>query len=223
MDHKGHMKDTGELSGDLAHIRTLMERSSRFISLSGLSGAFAGVMALGGARLAQYHVAQAIGSPDDGVTYDLVRSGVFQLDELSITLLVDAIMVLVLALLGAFWFTWRRSRHTGQRLWDPSARRLAWNLLIPLAAGGLTCLAFLYHGLPGLVAPATLVFYGLALLNASKYTLDEIRWLALSELALGVVACFWVGAGLLFWALGFGVLHIVYGGLMWMRHERGKA
>ncbi|HNE81870.1 MAG TPA: hypothetical protein PKX39_14900, partial [Flavobacteriales bacterium] len=106
MDQEGHRNDTGALSGDLAHIRTLMERSSRFISLSGLSGVFAGVMALGGARLAQYHVARAIGSPDDGVTYDLARTGVFQLDELSITLLVDAIMVLVLALLGAFWFTW---------------------------------------------------------------------------------------------------------------------
>ena len=109
----------------------------------------------------------------------------------------------------------------GHALWDHSARRLAWNLFIPLAAGGIVCLALMYHGLPGLVAPATLVFYGLALLNASKYTLDEIRWLALSELVLGVVASFWIGAGLMFWALGFGVLHIVYGGLMWMRHERG--
>lgn len=110
----------------------------------------------------------------------------------------------------------------GQGLWDGSAQRLMWNLFIPLAAGGIVCLALMYHGLPGLVAPATLVFYGLALLNASKYTLDEIRWLALSELALGLVASFWIGAGLMFWALGFGVLHIVYGGLMWVRHEKDQ-
>jgi hypothetical protein len=94
------------------------------------------------------------------------------------------------------------------------------NLAMPLAAGGLFCLALIWHGLPGLVAPATLLFYGLALLNASKYTLDEIRWLGLSEVMLGLAASFWVGAGLLFWALGFGVLHIFYGSLMYLRHER---
>ncbi len=108
----------------------------------------------------------------------------------------------------------------GQGLWDPSARRLMANLFIPLVAGGVFCLALLYYALPGLVPAATLVFYGLALLNASKYTLDEIRWLGVSELVLGCIAAFWIGAGLLFWALGFGVLHIVYGTLMYVRHER---
>ena len=114
---------------------------------------------------------------------------------------------------------WRRARRTGQGLWDPSAKRLAWNLAIPLVVGGLFCLSLLWHGAVALVAPATLVFYGLALLNASKYTLDEIRWLGLSEVVLGLLATSWPGAGLMFWALGFGVLHILYGGLMWYRHE----
>lgn len=229
MDKNDHRTDPGMLSGDLAHIRSLMERSTRFISLSGLSGIWAGAVALGGAWIAQQHVGVYDGTtPYIGgrgvhdLTYGVDRRGVLPFDELTVTLLFDALAVLGLALLGAFWFTWRHSRRTGQGLWDASARRLAWNMLVPLAAGGLTCLALMYHGLPGLVAPATLVFYGLALLNASKYTLDEIRWLALSELALGVAASFWVGAGLMFWALGFGVLHIVYGGLMWMRHERGQ-
>jgi hypothetical protein len=131
-----------------------------------------------------------------------------------------AVTVLVLAIAGALWFTLRRSRHTGQSLWDASAQRMVINLAMPLAAGGLFCLALIWHGLPGLVAPATLLFYGLALLNASKYTLDEIRWLGLSEVMLGLAASFWVGAGLLFWALGFGVLHIFYGSLMYLRHER---
>lgn len=204
---------------DLAHIRSLMERSTRFLSLSGLSGMFAGAVALVGAWVARGHVSAHAGAASDAMTYgrDAYALGY---DDLLRTLLIDAVVVLTIALLGAFWFTWRRSQRVGQGLWDASARRLAWNLFIPLAAGGLVCLALLYHGLPGLVAPATLVFYGLALLNASKYTMDEIRWLALSELILGVCACFWIGAGLMFWALGFGVLHIVYGGLMWMRHER---
>ncbi|HMC96443.1 MAG TPA: hypothetical protein VKG92_02220, partial [Flavobacteriales bacterium] len=103
---------------------------------------------------------------------------------------------------------------------DAAAQRLLVNMFIPLGGGGMFCLALLYYGLPGLVPPATLVFYGLALLNASKYTLDEVRWLGISELILGLIASFWVGAGLLFWALGFGVLHIFYGALMYLRYER---
>ena len=95
-----------------------------------------------------------------------------------------------------------------------------WSMLVPLGVGGVFSLALFYYGLPGLVAPATLVFYGLALFSASKYTLDEIRWLGASELVLGVVALFWLDAALLFWALGFGVLHIFYGGLMYLRYER---
>ncbi len=208
---------------DLAHIRSLMERSTRFISLSGLSGVFAGSVALAGAWVAQHHVSDHLGQGADALTYGAVRHELLKGDSLTITLLFDAVVVLAVSLLGAFWFTWRRSRRMGQGLWDTSAQRLTWGLLIPLAAGGIVCLALMYHGLPGLVAPATLVFYGLALLNASKYTLDEIRWLALSELVLGVTASFWIGAGLMFWALGFGVLHIVYGGLMWVRYERDGA
>lgn len=206
---------------ELAHIRGLMERSTRFLSLSGLSGVVAGVIALGGAALARYHIHEALAPGADTLTYDLQR-GPGHLADLRLTLVMDAALVLFLALLGAFWFTWRRSRSTGQHLLDGSARRLLVNLMIPLSAGGLFCLALLFHGLPGLVAPATLVFYGLALLNASKYTLEEIRWLALSELVLGVVALFWLEAALLFWAIGFGVLHIFYGGTMYLRYERGS-
>jgi hypothetical protein len=208
---------------DLAHIRSMMERSTRFLSLSGLSGVVAGAVALGGAWLAQHHMAELTSPGTDSLTYGTVRAALLGRDELLLTLLADACGVLVLALIGAFWFTWRRSRRTGQALWDASARRLFINLMIPLTAGGVFCLALMFYGLPGLVAPATLVFYGLALLNASKYTLDEIRWLGLSELALGLIALFWLHAGLMFWALGFGVLHIVYGGLMWMRHERNAS
>lgn len=207
-------------SQELAHIRGLMERSTRFLSLSGLSGVVAGIVALAGATLARFHTNAALAPDADSLTYDLVR-GSSPVDDLRVTLIMDAALVLFVALLGAFWFTWRRSRRTGQHLWDASARRLMVNMLVPLSVGGIFCLALFYYGLPGLVAPATLVFYGLALFNASKYTLDEIRWLGVSELVLGVIAMFWLEAGLLFWAIGFGVLHIFYGGLMYLRHERG--
>jgi hypothetical protein len=217
------MSKTGH-DQDLAHIRGLMERSTRFLSLSGLSGVFAGVVALVGALIARegYESLILTDRTVRSLYGDVALRGtegamVLFTDVLDLVLLAAA--VLVVALAGAAWFTWRRARHTGQGLWDPSAKRLAWNLAIPLVAGGLFCLALLWHGAIPLVAPATLVFYGLALLNASKYTLDEIRWLGLSEVVLGLLATGWPGAGLMFWALGFGVLHILYGGLMWYRHE----
>lgn len=219
MDQNEHER-AGHAS-DLAHIRSLMERSTRFLSLSGLSGVFAGVVALCGARLAHYHMAAYEGTRSDALTYGMERPVTVTPDGLLLTLLFDAVLVLTVALLGAFWFTWRRSRRTGQQLWDASARRLALGLLVPLATGGIFCLALFHYGLPGLVAPATLVFYGLGLVNAARYTLEEVRWLGLSEIVLGLAALFWLGAGLMFWALGFGVLHIVYGGLMWYRHEQG--
>lgn len=205
---------------DLAHIRGLMDRSTRFLSLSGLSGVVAGVVALGGAALAQYHIERALTPGVDVLTYG-TGGGYTQADGLLVQLIVDASCVLALALLSAWWFTWRRGQKTGQHLWDASARRLLVNLMVPLSAGGLFCLALFYYGLPGLVAPATLVFYGIALFNAGRYTLDEVRWLGVSELVLGIIAMFWIEAGLLFWALGFGVMHIVYGGSMYLRHERG--
>ncbi|HQV53130.1 MAG: hypothetical protein IPF95_09680 [Flavobacteriales bacterium] len=207
---------------DLAHIRGLMDRSTRFLSLSGISGVIAGVVALGGAALAQHHIAEALGSSRDVLTYG-TGSEYGQVDELLVTLITDAAMVLVIALSGAAWFTWRRAKRTGQNMWDASAKRLLWNMMIPLSAGGVFCLALFYYGLPGLVPPATLVFYGLALFNASKFTLDEVKWLGISELVLGIIALFWLQAGLMFWALGFGVLHIFYGGLMYLRYERKDA
>lgn len=214
---------------ELARIRGLMDRSTRFLSLSGLSGVLAGAAALVGAfaARARYTALYASGSVSrehEGLNqYDPARIIERGFSEHVAFLVLDGLMVLAIALIGALWFTWRRSKRTGQGLWDASARRMLWNLLIPLAAGGLFTLALLWNGAVLMAPSATLVFYGVALLNASKYTLDEIRWLGLSEIALGVVAAFWPTAGLLFWALGFGVLHIFYGGLMYLRHERGNA
>lgn len=206
---------------ELAHIRGLMDRSTRFLSLSGLSGVIAGVLALGGAAVARWYMDQHSVMRADPLSYD---GGLRTEDYWTHVMVLGeiAIAVLVLAIAGALWFTLRRSKRVGQSLWDASARRMAISLALPLGAGGVFCLALIWHGLPGLVAPATLLFYGLALLNASKYTLNEIRWLGLSEVVLGLAASFWVGAGLLFWVLGFGVLHIFYGSLMYLRHERGN-
>ncbi len=204
----------------LSEIRSLMERSSRFISLSGLSGIAAGVFALIGA--AAVYVYFDISPFDDHLVYyaDVVAAEKrWGIDYLTFFFL-DAALVFIFAVAGGIFFTTRKAKQKGQKIWDKVTQKLLLNLLIPLAAGGIFCLALMKHGEFGLVAPATLVFYGLALVNGGKYTLSDIHYLGLSEIVLGLIALFNIGYGLEFWAIGFGVLHIVYGTIMYFKYER---
>ena len=203
---------------ELKEIRSIMERSSRFISLSGLSGISAGVVALASAYITHsYLVSEAVRKTFE---YNNIYISAEKEKEIILRLGLIALATLGIALLAAFAFTARKAKKEGVKLFDRSAIRLAINMMLPLGTGGAFCLALLYHQEYGLVAPATLVFYGLALFNAGKYTLDDIRYLGLSQIGLGLVASFNVGYGLEFWAVGFGVLHIVYGFVMWYKYER---
>lgn len=197
----------------------MMERSSRFISLSGLSGVAAGVIALFGAAGAFWFLNL---KPFDRSTewYNFV----LQLDKWDVLqfFLIDLILVLLLALMAGIFFTKRRARKAGILTWGPMSKRLLQELAIPLIAGGLFCLALLSHGYLKLIPGATLIFYGLALVNGSKYTLSDVKYLGITEIALGLVALFWARFGLEFWTIGFGILHIVYGLIMYFRHERNE-
>jgi len=199
----------------LSEIRTMMERSSRFISLSGLSGVFAGVFALAGAAIAYFKIMELQNSDS------YPGRGLFEVDlKFYLFFFADALCVLAASLLTGALLTMRKARKKGQPVWDNTARRLLINLFIPLAAGGIFCLVLMYHRLFGLLAPATLLFYGLALLNASKYTLHDIRALGICQIVLGLLASVFLPYGLFFWALGFGILHIVYGTVMYYKYER---
>ena len=199
---------------DLEDIKDIMNRSSRFISLSGWSGIAAGVIALLGAYAAYQYV--YVG--EELLAY---RRMVITQERL-ITLIVIAVITLVLAISLGIFFTSRKARKNNQKLWDIQTKRLLMNLFIPLAAGGILCLILLSKGFIGFLAPFTLIFYGLALVNASKYTLHEVRSLGMFEILLGLIATNYIGFGLLFWAIGFGVLHILYGIIMKVKYKDWK-
>lgn len=201
---------------EVKDIRRLMERSSRFISLSGYSGVAAGICALAGAAIARYIVFNDYYTDFEDRGYFTGRD----FTTLKMQLLLLAAGVFVVAFLSAFYFTWRKARKQEVTLWNYSSRRLFWNMMIPLVAGGLFILAMLQHDEWRFIAPACLIFYGLALVNASKYTLTDIRYLGFCEIVLGLLNTQWIGYGLYFWAVGFGVLHIIYGILMWYKYER---
>ncbi|CAN5461462.1 hypothetical protein BH10BAC1_BH10BAC1_09590 [soil metagenome] len=198
----------------LTDIRSMMERSSRCISLSGLSGVFSGIFALIGAYLAQTEL-------DKYEYYDWSSvGGRFESWNIAIYFIEIGAVVLFLSLVTGTFLTIRNSKRKGIKVWDSTSKRLLINLGIPLVAGGLFCSILLYHQIFGLIGPATLIFYGLALINASKYTFNDIRYLGLCEILLGLLASIFFQNWLLFWAIGFGVLHIVYGAVMYLKYER---
>jgi hypothetical protein len=204
---------------ELQHIKNMMERSSRFISLSGLSGIAAGICALIGAYVSydyvmgnkDYMISRAgeIGSP--GYEYEIIFNN---------KLFWIAAATFAAAVISAFIFTWLKSKRQGIPMWGNVAFRLFINVSIPLLVGGIYLFRLIHFGTFGLVAPGCLIFYGLALVNASKYTLAEVRWLGYFQIILGVINLQFIGLGIYFWALGFGVLHIIYGAYMWYKYER---
>jgi hypothetical protein len=214
------MNESEKLSSELHEIKQMMERSSRFISLSGLSGISAGICALIGAwisadvieknRSAVRNLKISIADADPILFGDFLNSHLFQI----------ASVTFIAALISAFLFTYRRSKNTNVPIWGTTARRLLINVTVPMITGGIFLLALIKNGTFGFVAPGCLIFYGLGVLNASKYTLPESRYLGYSEILLGLINLLFIGEGLYFWAAGFGLLHIIYGAFMWLKYER---
>ncbi len=202
-----------DIYSELSSIRSLMERSAKFISLSGLSGVMAGIYALLGAytgyRIVYYEAS--------GLTY---RE--YYVDEYAIIfrLFMVAVTVLVCSIGTGILLTVRNARKKGETVWNPVSRKLLLSLLIPLAAGGLFILILLYRGYYGIIAPACLLFYGLALVSGSHYTYPDVKWLGICEVILGLLAALMPGYGLIFWTIGFGLLHILYGSVMHFKYDR---
>lgn len=185
----------------LTDIRKLMERSSRFLSLSGLSGVFIGMYALAGTAAGWWYV----NSNNYVLTsyYSLASAPEGKTNQSFLNFfMADAVIMLLLSVITAFVLSQKKAKQQGLKIWDATAKRLIINLIIPLFTGGVYCLILLYHQQIDLVAPSMLIFYGLALLNASKYTYNDIRYLGVLEIMLGLTASIYVGYGLVFWESG---------------------
>ena len=197
---------------EISEIKSIMNKSSRFISLSGLSGILAGIYALIGAAIAIYILGN----------YNNSYSGMslIPISYLEYILITIALIVLINSVLTAFILSAKKAKKSGEKLWDATSKRLLINFVIPLFTGGVFCLVLYQNNLIGLIAPSTLIFYGLACLNASKYTLGDIRYLGILNILLGLIATQYIGYGLYFWALGFGICHIIYGTVMYNKYDK---
>lgn len=201
MSDKDYLKDISE-------IKNLMNKSSRFISLSGLSGILAGIYALVGAAMTYYYV----------TTYSygtlLLDGWVFK------TIIFILFMVAFLSIVTGIFLTTKKAKANGEKIWDTSSRRLIFNFLIPLVVGGLYILIILSQGRYGQTGGLMLIFYGLALINASKYSIGNIKYLGYTEIILGLIATLYPGYGFWIWVIGFGFMHIIYGTYMHFKYDK---
>jgi len=203
---------------ELQQIKNMMERSSKFISLSGLSGISAGLCALAGAWFASQKIhCWQYGNCQFG---DLINDTDRKVQN---DVLLIAILTFVAAFATSFFFTYIRSKKTGMSMWGTTTIRLLWNIAIPLSAGAFFLIRSMQLNQYELITPGCLIFYGLALVNASKYTLREVRFLGYGQIFLGIINLWLTGYWVIFWVAGFGLLHIVYGILMWYKYERVSA
>lgn len=210
------MEDNLKSIEDIRTIRKLMEESTRFLSLSGLSGIFAGVFAITGALIAYFLI---------------LNNGSIHLDEynkilpLSETLslrwklIADALCVLTLSVVFCLYFSNKKAKREGKIFWSPASKKLLISILIPLLTGGIFIIVLLVQNNMQLIVPGLLIFYGLALANAGKFTFDEIFYLGILEIITGLVSAFIPGWGIIFWIFGFGILHIIYGIVMYRKYE----
>lgn len=206
------MKKEKDYIRDITEIRSMMERSSKFLSLSGWAGILAGIYALAGAYIAYTF----FNFPPDKIFYRPSENSFSILSEIIIL----GVVILVVALGTAVFLSHKRAGKTGERLWNPTARQLLASMAVPLLAGGILILLMISQGLIGFIAPFSLLFYGLALFSAGRYTYKEVKTLGVIEIFLGLISAYIVEYGLFFWALGFGVVHIIYG--IYMNYKYGR-
>lgn len=203
--------ETKDYLKDIQDIKSMMAQSSRFISLSGLSGILAGVYSLIGATMAYLTL------PNGRLSNSY--SGIIISEEQVIRLLVIAVAVIVLSLFTGIILSKRKAIKHNENIWNSASRRLVINFFIPLVTGGIFILYLIEKNSLELVAPLTLIFYGLACVNASKYTIGGVRYLGLTQILLGLISLWFLDYGLVFWALGFGICHIIYGGVMHFKYD----
>lgn len=208
------MKSMPKHFDDLDTIRKIMERSTRFLSLSGLSGVFAGLIALAGSSFAYFFILRG-----NFRNEFFLKLNAEELKIIQKGLIIDALIILILASGFALFFSYRKAISQGLKMWTPVSKRLLFNLMVPLVTGGLFIIILFIGNQFQLIIPSMLIFFGLSLVNAGKFTYNDILYLGVSEVILGLVSALLPEYGLLFWTLGFGVLNIVYGLIMYRKYE----
>ena len=204
------MEDKNYLN-DLKDIKEMMSKSSQFISLSGLSGVLAGIYALVGGWYA------------DKLLSDYFTDSVYSLEiveNLEFKLIYIAILIIAASILSGLLLSNSKSKKIGVKLWNETSKRLVVNFCIPLLTGGILVFILIVRQFYELIIPTTLLFYGMACIHASKYTLGDVKYLGITITIIGLLSAYFYKYSIPLWMLGFGFCHIFYGGMMWFKYDR---
>ena len=208
---------------ELASIRNMMEKSSKFSNLSGLSIFFTGLLTIIAASVIYFDIGFSYSDVEISYSQLINNEGSKENLEQKIRLLsLIASVILILSLLILYVTASKKTKKEGIKLFNPTFKRTARSLVVPLVSGGVFSFFLIYNHMYGLVAPATLIFYGLGLIAASRNSYDELEVLGYVELVLGILASYFMGAGLLFWVIGFGLGHIVFGSYLHFKYDKAS-
>jgi hypothetical protein len=206
---------------DLGLIKDLMEKSTKFSNLSGIAVFFTGLLAMIGASFVYFNIGFSISEINISYAQLINQNGQPEDLFLKLKLLVlIASLILISSLFIVYLTARKKSDIQGISLFNSSFSRTLKSLFVPLFSGGIFCLLLINYQMYGLVAPATLIFYGLGLVSSSKYSYNELEFLGYCELVLGFIASFYIGSGLLFWIIGFGLCHIVFGLIIHFKYDK---
>ena len=209
MNEKDYLKD-------IQDIKSMMINSSQFLSLSGFSGILAGIYSLIGA-----FIANTILTTNQSNYYQEKNSSLHIINYNTIyQLIILALLVLLISIATGLLLSSRKAKKQNQKLWNNAAKKLLINFSLPLLTGGIFAVLLIVKQNYNLIATITLVFYGLACVNASKNTYKDVNYLGITLIILGLLSTYYCSYGLLFWTLGFGIGHIIYGSLMYFKYDK---
>jgi hypothetical protein len=196
----------------LAEIKSMMENSTRFLSLSGFSGVLIGSYAL---------IAVALFVSQNNLDFTHFDTHTRKWNEPGFmqSAMMYGVLLFTASLVTSLLFSVRKAKKKNLPMVSGISKKLAFNFFTPIAVGVLVCLNFITSE-AWLVLPLSLIFYGFALLFASHYTFTTLKYFGLCQLLLGIIALYFLPYQVLLWTIGFGILHIAYGLYMYFKFER---
>ena len=178
---------------NLRFIRETMERSASFTAVSGWAGVAMGVVALGAAAVARLQEA-----PWAWLAVWLAAA------SLSAAVAVGGMAM--------------KSRSVGTPLFSGPGRKFASSFAPPIAVGGALTLALFGAGQTALLPGTWLLLYGAAVVTGGAHSVRIVPLMGVMFMATGAVALALPGWGDVFMAVGFGLLHLVFGVIIARRH-----
>jgi hypothetical protein len=197
----------------ISHIHQILAQRTKFNALSGLSGILAGVYALIGSAIAARIIYRS-----DTLLYNDFKSGVGS--DGIVALWIVAFVVLIASIGTGLYFSYKKAKANGELLFNQAGKKVIKEFALFMVTAGIILIILYSKGYLYLLSPMCLIMYGLAHIHIASFINSEVRSLGLAILMIGLVSLLFPGYGLVAWTLGFGVMHIVYGFLMWYKYER---